>query len=351
MAMGIVANSGEPSDAFPGQATWSKVQTPLLLIAGESDAVTPPGDVHEIVSCLQHASNRATNAMHSPDTAAEVWPAPTVASSTRSTTTSGDSAFGTAPNVVVKKTRHNTVLKTAILPAPASHALLYSHATYRTVAGLIEDFLSCQVSPHLSLGWQLQQLTTSGKWDVKNLEKWQKVTPVSGSIHHNFFRALKTLREQDPIHTPKKFVSSWKDTIYAVVDISHDAPVYSTRVLEDAGIQYHKFPTVSKIPPTITEVTDFISLVDRLRCEMIVKGQQGKAIGVHCHYGYNRTGFFISAYLVEKKGYQVDDAIAEFEKAKPPGIRHSHFVDTLHVRYTVGLRRLSTVADDESVGQ
>ena len=351
MVMGIIATSGEPSDDFPGQATWSKVQTPLLLIAGESDSVTPPGDVHEIVSCLQHASNRATNAMHPPDNATEVRPAPTVPSSTGSTIKADDRAFGTAPNIVVKKTRHDTVLKTAILPAPASHALLYSHATYRTVAGLIEDFLSSQISPHLSLGWQLQQLTTSGKWDVKNLEKWQKVMPVSGSIHHNFFRALKTLREQDQIHTPKNFVSSWKDTIYAVIDISHDAPVYSTRVLEDAGIQYHKFPTVSKIPPTTTEVADFISLVDRLRSEMEAKGQQGKAIGVHCHYGYNRTGFFISAYLVEKKGYQVDDAIAEFEKAKPPGIRHSHFVDTLHVRYTVGLRRLSTVADHESVGR
>ena len=351
MAMGIVASSGEPSDDFPGQAIWSKVQTPLLLIAGESDAVTPPGDVSEIVSWLQHSGNGLGKGTHSPSNAAEAMPAPTAPSSTELVSKSDDRAFGITPSVVEKKTHHDTFLKTAILPAPASHALLYSHATYRTVAGLIEDFLSCQVSPHLSLGWQLQQLTISGKWDVKNLEKWQKVTPVSGLIHHNFFRALKTLREQDQIHTPRKFVSVWKDAIYAVIDISHDAPVYSTRVLEDAGIQYHKFPTVSKIPPTTTEVADFICLIDRLRAEMKAKDQQSKAIGVHCHYGYNRTGFFIAAYLVEKKGYKVDEAIAEFEKAKPPGIRHSHFIDTLYVRYTVGLRRASTVANDESDGE
>ena len=335
MAMGIVATSDDQGDEmFPGQAIWSKVRTPLLLIAGESDAVTPPNDVSEIVSWLQHASSGLTNTRHPPDNAAEALPSPTVTSPATFTPGQDVGALGTTPSVVDNRTHHDTSLKTAILPAPASHALLYSHATYRTVAGLIEDFLSCHVSPHLSLGWQLQQLTTSGKWDVKNLEKWRGVTPVSGPIHQNLFRALKTLREQDEVHTPKKFVSTWKDTIYAVIDISHDAPMYSTRSLEDAGIEYHKFPTVSKIPPTTTEVVRFIGLVDRLRLEMKAKGQQSKAIGVHCHYGYNRTGFFISAYLIEKRGYKVDEAITEFEKAKPPGIRHSHFIDTLHVRYT-----------------
>lgn len=133
--------------------------------------------------------------------------------------------------------------------------------------------------------------------------------------------------------------------IYAVVDISHDAPVYSTRTLEEGGIQYHKFPTVSKIPPTAVEVRDFIALVDRLRAEMKEKEEEakGKAIAVHCHYGYNRTGFFCAAYLIEREGYEVQQALDEFKAAKEPGIRHEHFVDALWVRYTVGLRRAGTV--------
>ena len=72
-------------------------------------------------------------------------------------------------------------------------------------------------------------------------------------------------------------------------------------------------------------------------------GVLGPAIGVHCHYGYNRTGFFIVCYLVEKEGYSVQDAIDEFAKKRPPGIKHDHFIDTLFVRYCVGLRRAPSI--------
>jgi protein-tyrosine phosphatase len=127
-------------------------------------------------------------------------------------------------------------------------------------------------------------------------------------------------------------------------------------LLEQGGIQYHKFPTVSKIPPTTSEVQDFIALVERLRKEIRKKiassestnggkrdVQSEPAIGVHCHYGYNRTGFFIVCYLIEKEGYRVQDAIDEFAKQRPPGIRHDHFIDTLFVRYCVGLRRAPSI--------
>jgi hypothetical protein len=218
---------------------------------------------------------------------------------------------------------------------------MYDHSTYRTVAGLVEDFLARYVSSQLSLGWQLQQLTTTGKWDVKNLEKWKRVTPVSDLIGSGgIFRALKTLREQDEEHSPSVFLRNWRDRIFAVIDISHDSPVYDTKALERGGVQYHKFPTMSKVPPTPVEVQDFIALVDRLRSE---DGHEGKAIGVHCHYGYNRTGFFIACYLIEKMGYRPQDAVDEFARAKPPGIRHDHFIDTLFMRYHMGLKKAPTM--------
>ena len=73
--------------------------------------------------------------------------------------------------------------------------------------------------------------------------------------------------------------------------------------------------------------------------EMEAKGEGGKAIGVHCHYGFNRTGFLICCALVEKRGMGVEEAMEEFRRQRPPGIRHGHFVDTLFVRYCVGLRK------------
>ncbi|KIW43028.1 uncharacterized protein PV06_04177 [Exophiala oligosperma] len=347
--------SGVPHGGIPGREVWSRIKVPLFLIAGESDTVTKPEELQTIISYLRRPSQTNMNAATTGDTI------PLATDSNTNPTTSGvdesgannrpptsendqtvsDHQYGTLPSTSEMSSHNATIVKTAVLPSPAAHALMYDHSTYRTVAGLIEDFLSRYVSPQLSLGWQLQQLTTSGKWDVKNLRKWQNVMPVSGPIGpKGLFRALKTLREQDPIHTPSVFLSNWRDRIFAVIDISHDSPVYDTQALERGGIEYHKFPTVSKVPPTPVEVKDFIALVDRLRAE---PGHDDKAIGVHCHYGYNRTGFFIACYLIEREGYRPQDALDEFARAKPPGIKHDHFIDTLFMRYHVGLRRASTI--------
>lgn len=336
--------SGKAEGGLPGKETWEKIRAPLLLIAGESDTVTKPAEVADIVSFLQRAAPMDVNV----ETTSKALPLadipttePTSSPAAENDATANDNKFGTFPSTREMSSHHSNIVKTAFLPAPAAHALMYDHSTYRTVAGLIEDFLSRYVSPQLSLGWQLQQLTTSGKWDVKNLEKWKKVMPVSGPIGPDgLFRSLKTLREQDEDHTPAIFIRNWRDKIFAVIDISHDSPVYDTKALERGGIEYHKFPTVSKVPPTPVEVADFIALVDRLRSE---DGHGKKAIGVHCHYGYNRTGFFIACYLIERMNYRPQDALDEFAEAKPPGIRHDHFIDTLFMRYHVGLKKAPTM--------
>jgi protein-tyrosine phosphatase len=203
------------------------------------------------------------------------------------------------------------------------------------------------VSPRLSLGWQLQFLSSAGKWDVKNLAKWQAVNPVSEPIA-GFFRAMKTLREVDDTHCPEVFVRNWGSQVKDIVDISHESPVYDPRALEKGGVHYHKFPTASKIPPTGDEVTAFIALVDRL-----IEGQKVRAekegwgdewyVGVHCHYGFNRTGYFVVCYLVERLGYNVQKAIDEFAERRPRGIKHAHFLDQLFVRYCKGLKRAPTL--------
>ncbi|OAP58576.1 hypothetical protein AYL99_07666 [Fonsecaea erecta] len=349
--------SGRAMGGLPGKDTWERIHVPLFLIAGEADAVTKPAEVTKIVSFLKKlAVGEEINGSPGSKPLPTDGPAPEQETSDasavdQSSPTADERKFGTLPSTSEMSSHNSKIVKTAILPSPAAHALMYDHSTYRTVAGLIEDFLARYVSPELSLGWQLQQLTTSGKWDVKNLEKWKKVLPVSGPIGHppesGIFRAMKTLREQDEIHTPSVFVKKWSDQIFAVIDISHDSPVYETQALERGGIQYHKFPTVSKVPPTVVEVADFIALVDRLRLEE-PHTVQGKTIGVHCHYGYNRTGFFICCYLIEKLGYRPQDAIEEFAAQKPPGIKHDHFIDTLFMRYHVGLKKAPTFIDSRN---
>lgn len=339
-------SAGNPVTGLPGKDVWAAIEIPLFLIAGEADTVTKPAEVAKIVSFLNNPTRN--NNQSAPTSKALPTDDPEPDTAQPNTSTADDRKHGVLPSTTEISSHNSTIVKTAILPSPAAHALMYDHSTYRTVAGLIEDFLTRYVSSQLSLGWQLQQLTTTGKWDVKNLEKWKKVLPVSGPIGHppdqGIFCAMKTLREQDETHSPSVFLDKWRDAIFAVIDISHDSPVYDTKALERGGVQYHKFPTVSKVPPTVVEVTDFIALVDRLRLE----APPDKVIGVHCHYGYNRTGFFICCYLIEKCGYRAQDALEEFARQKPPGIRHEHFIDTLFMRYHVGLKKAPTMLGLES---
>jgi pimeloyl-ACP methyl ester carboxylesterase/protein-tyrosine phosphatase len=359
---------------LPGELIWAGLEVPVFLVAGESDHITRPGEIGKIAAFLGKShpvqievdednnlladtaapfdastdqklqAERQIDTLREEDFVKAMKHNPDIIEDAHEDPSTPNDGLSMIPP---QPARPKKVLKTTILPAPASHALLYQPTTVRILAGLISDFLCSQVSPRLSLGWQLQFLSTSGKWDVKNLEKWKKVAPVSEPIA-DVFRAMKTLREVDEIHCPEVFVQDWGSQIKDIVDISHESPVYDPRGLEKGGTQYHKFPTVSKIPPTGDEVDSFIALIDRLRVEQKRRAEKENCsekwyIGVHCHYGFNRTGYFIVCYLVERLGYDVQDAINEFAKQRPRGIKHAHFLDQLFVRFCKGLKRAPTL--------
>ncbi|KAL8689512.1 MAG: hypothetical protein Q9218_004836 [Villophora microphyllina] len=367
MAWGLYFTKGSPMSSTSHMANldvWSRITVPTFLIAGESDKITRPDEVTAIGRALSRnemlpsaistatPSSRNTQSVDKPD-----------AASRASRSNAGDDAESNTKTTFLENThqmsedtleststfsRRRQVLKTSILPKPAAHSLLYDPTTYRTLAGLIQKFLWDHIDSRLSLGWQLQHLSTEGKWDVKNLAKWQAVRPVSEPIA-NIFRAMKTLREIDKDHCPDVFVRNWKGRIKAVVDITYENPVYDPRGLDNGGIEYHKFPTVSKIPPTADEVQEFIKLINRIRQTDSLTAAKDALIGVHCHYGFNRTGFFICSYLIEKERYSVQQAIDEFQAQRPPGIRHDHFLDTLFVRPSAFCRAKRAVAAQHTI--
>ncbi|KND90890.1 mRNA-capping enzyme [Tolypocladium ophioglossoides CBS 100239] len=377
-----VYQDGKPIGGIPGLDTWASLDIPVYLIAGEKDHLTPPKEVHKIVEAMGLASNGAgTEATEQPGLqSAEA--AATVSLSLRPQDHMPDGSDGLkngdldgksvdqtdilddphddpstplesespgslgSPVPLPSQPQHPLkVVQSIVIPAPANHALLYMPRSARALAGLISDFLAINITGRLSLAWQLQYLSREGKWDVKNLIKWKSVAPVSeliGPQGKPIFRAMKTLREADDGHCPTAFVEQWGSVVKDVIDISKDQPVYDPRGLERGGVHYHKFPTVSKIPPHAHEVEAFIDLVDKLRDAQKERGvaeawedAERCVIGVHCHYGFNRTGYFIVCYLVERCGFALSDAIEAFARARPNGIRHSHFLDRLYVRYNI----------------
>jgi len=56
-------------------------------------------------------------------------------------------------------------------------------------------------------------------------------------------------------------------------------------------------------------------------------------IGIHCTHGFNRTGFVICSYLVERKGWDVGAAIDHFAKMRQGGIYRENVVNELYRRY------------------
>lgn len=362
-----VYKDGIAHGGIAGQETWASLNVPVFLIGGGKDHITPAKEIEKIAGYLGvevSVSRIGTAGIRQPivDAAAPVdttintsQPADNISNikeedflrDKRQSPDSDDDNHEdpTTPQeqsvigMPAQPVHPEKAVKTVVL-GRGTHAMIYTPDCSHILASVIADFLSQHVTGRLSRAWQLQYLNKEGKWELKNLAKWQGVVPVSKSIA-GVFRAMKTMREVDDEHSPAQLVEKWGSIIKDVIDISKDTPVYDPAGLERAGIRYHKFPTVSKIPPTDDEVDRFVVLVDRLRkeqAERAVDERWGEgaehAVGVHCHYGYNRTGYFIVCYLIERCGYGVQQAIDAFAIARPKGIRHSHFKDQLFVRYS-----------------
>ncbi|KAK6338760.1 hypothetical protein TWF696_009570 [Orbilia brochopaga] len=278
----------------PPPEIWRNISCPILLVTGQHDHVTPTANADMIASY-----------------------------------------FSQSPS------ERKSKFKQVELP-DAGHGVLYEK--YHHVCHVIAEFLTRFVSEHLSLAWQLETLK-EGKWILKNEKKWMMTSSVSGRIGTSMFKAMKTLRQNDPIHNPQAFIEANPDVSH-IVDISYEDPPYLPSSFDGSHITYHKFSTKSKQPPTPEQVVSFQECIDSILAENpLPPNPTSGLIAVHCHYGFNRTGFFICSYMVEKLGYGVQDALDAFKEARYPGIRHAHFIDELFVRYDSGpdgIRRAPT---------
>ncbi|CAK9438384.1 uncharacterized protein LODBEIA_P26080 [Lodderomyces beijingensis] len=233
------------------------------------------------------------------------------------------------------------------------HSLLLAKPEF--ISGMVLNHIEQKFPErlHLSPAWVLKvkALISGDKWGLKNELKWSNLKPISSNITRRDDRddpevapilGMKTLREGDKFHSPaiveKRFYhtsttatttdNDVKGNLIAIIDISADIPPYSPKAFE--RIQYYKCATVSKVVPDQSSIRRFLQLIDDILQNNDV---EDPLIGVHCHYGFNRTGFLICCYLIEKLGWSVQEAVDGFKRAKPPGIKHPHFIDALYVRY------------------
>jgi protein-tyrosine phosphatase len=100
------------------------------------------------------------------------------------------------------------------------------------------------------------------------------------------------------------------------------AAAYDPSSFQNTRITYHRYPTTAKVPPTEDDIKGFITIVKKCLATSAEGGFTDTEICVHCHYGFNRSGFMLCCWLVEMEGYSVHEALEAFKFARPSGIRH-----------------------------
>jgi len=79
------------------------------------------------------------------------------------------------------------------------------------------------------------------------------------------------------------------------------------------GIQWIHIPIMDERPPTLEQISQFVSLIEKAKTEK-------KKIGVHCAWGRGRTGTMCACYLAATKNLTLDGAIDEIRMLRPGSI-------------------------------
>ncbi|CAL4067552.1 unnamed protein product, partial [Meganyctiphanes norvegica] len=112
------------------------------------------------------------------------------------------------------------------------------------------------------------------------------------------------------------------------IDLTKTDRFYDRQDVESKGTKYVKLSCAGHGEcPTQEQTSTFINICDRF-----IKMNPLEIIAVHCTHGFNRTGFLISSYLIEKQDWGVDMALAAFKKEREPGIYKGDYMRSLFER-------------------
>lgn len=185
--------------------------------------------------------------------------------------------------------------------------------------------------PCLDWTWQYEQsdnLFLFSKLVFKNLEKWKNTNARGSAVEGTLIIPMKLIRDGDEDHSPQHILDLYPN-LGLIIDLSNDEGSYDKSNFAEKHIEYQRIQIESKVIPSSTDVFRFICLVNDFTAR-----EPTKDIIVHCHYGYNRTGMMICAYLIEEEQVTVQEALKRFKSSRPPGIKHQNYIDKLLLRYS-----------------
>ena len=139
--------------------------------------------------------------------------------------------------------------------------------------------------------------------------------------------------DQEERFTPEMVLESHKSNGENMIglwfDLTATSRYYDSKLVSGNGVRYVKLEIQGHAePPTKRQTRTFVET-----CKQFVHENPGSLIVVHCAHGHNRTGFLICAFLVERLGFSVEDAVSMFAQCRPPGIYKSYYIRELFKRY------------------
>lgn len=96
------------------------------------------------------------------------------------------------------------------------------------------------------------------------------------------------------------------------IDLTNTTRFYNKQEIEERDCKYVKFQCRGHgETPTPEQTVMFVSLV-----HTFISKHPLDCIAVHCTHGFNRTGFLIVSYLVEKMDCSLEIALEMFAKVR-----------------------------------
>ncbi|CAG0887238.1 unnamed protein product [Darwinula stevensoni] len=124
-------------------------------------------------------------------------------------------------------------------------------------------------------------------------------------------------------------MKSYQVKIALWIDLTYTNRFYNPSFLTSHDVKYCKLECRGHgETPSPNQTKTFIEV-----CHKYFTHTPDAVIAVHCTHGFNRTGFLIIAYLIEKCDWSVEAALTGFAECRHPGIYKPDYLSELYKRY------------------
>lgn len=167
-------------------------------------------------------------------------------------------------------------------------------------------------------------------------------TPLTSRYNYHFQNADRLSKEQPfSVESLIRSVSEEGFEIGLWIDLTQTDRYYDCAAVIRHGIEYRKLPVEGHgVTPSKSQLNRF-----DMFCNQFIQNSS-KLIVVHCTHGCNRTGYMIAAHLCRFMGYDVSEAIKEFEKCRPPGIYRQEYKRSLLQQFRCTSSAARSIADE-----